>query len=248
MPRRILVVEDEGVIMLGTILHLKSFGYEIVGTFQRGEDAVEHVTDLEPDLLLMDVKLAGGIDGIETVRQIHKKMDVPVIYLSAYSNEKLLEEAKATNPFTYIVKPFNDDELPFIIESAIDIHQKEKLIKKIEAYEKVLYNLNGMVYLWGAEGSVTVSKVVLEKITGFKRNELKRDDKHFLGSLILEADHENVVNVVKDSFNSKKSFKVNYRIKNKNGKVKNLHEISKPITGSDGKIQAIGGVIFDVTE
>ena len=91
MSKRILVVEDEEILRVGTTLHLKSFGYDVVGNFQRGEDAVEHVTDLNPDLILMDIKLSGKLDGIETVKQIQKKIDVPVIYLSAYSNDKLIE-------------------------------------------------------------------------------------------------------------------------------------------------------------
>ncbi len=249
MHRRILVVEDEEILRLGTTLHLKSFGYDVVGNFKSGEDSIKQCTALKPDLILMDIKLAGDIDGIETVRKIQEKLDVPVIYLSVYSDRQTIEQAKTTNPFRYMVKPFKEEELKFTIETAIKLHEQEKLLKKLEAYEESLCNIQGIIYRWYAGkggGELKFFNDMLEKMTGYKPDELKKDV-HFLIPLILTDDREKLVNMLNNSI-GKKTFKLNYRIKNKDGKVRQFQETGKLIYEADRKINYVDGVIFDITE
>jgi len=248
MTKRILIVEDEGILRVGTTLQLISFGYEVVGYFQCGEDAIEKVNDIKPDLILMDIKLAGKINGIETVRQIQKKIDVPIVYLSAYSNNELIEEAETTKPFRYLLKPLDEIELKFTIDMAIDFYEKEKLIKKLRNINNVLYNLNGMVYRYNikGDGNVNFPSDIFEKITGFKKSDLKNNSKHFLESQILKEDRETVINSLNNSLNSHKPFKINYRIKTKNNQVKTIQEIGKPIIKYKEVIY-LDGVILDLS-
>ena len=125
---KILVVEDDTIIALTIQTRLKQFGYEVVGRASTGEDALKKVKELQPDLVLMDIHIKGPMDGIQTAERVYGFYNIPVIYLTAYSDEKTLERAQKTSPFGYIVKPFNDDTLRTTIKMAIlkDRSNKEK--------------------------------------------------------------------------------------------------------------------------
>lgn len=244
--RRIMVVEDEEILRLGTTLHLKSFGYDVVGNFRSGEEAVKNVIDLKPDVILMDINLAGKMDGIETVKEIRKKLDIPVVYLSVYSDSETIKRAESTNLFRYMIKPLDEDELKFTIEAAIDSHRKEKLLKELETYENVLQNIQGIVYRMyvGENREIKFFNDMIEKMTGFRNDELECEDIHFLLPIMLSEDHEKVVNALNDSIDQKKPFKVKYGIKDKNGEVIYLQDMGKPIFGDD---LYIDGIIFDIS-
>ena len=245
--RRIMVVEDEEILRLGTTLHLKSFGYDVVGNFRSGEEAVKNVFDLKPDVILMDINLAGKMDGIETVKEIRKKLDVPVIYLSVYADPETIKRAESTNLFRYMLKPLDEDELKFTIEAAIDSYKKEKLLKELETYENVLQNIPGVIYRMyiGGNREIKFFNDIIQKITGFESNELEYGDIPFLLPVMLEDDHEKVINALIASIDEKKSFKVEYGIKNKNGEVTHLLDMGKPVFADDNPY--IDGIIFDVS-
>jgi len=246
MSKRILIVEDEGILRVGTTLQLISLGFEVVGYFQTGEEAIEQVTKLNPDLILMDIQLAGKINGIETVKEIQKKVDVPIVYLSAYSNHELIEEAETTNPFRYLIKPLDEMELKFTIETAIDSYKKNK---EVEIKNEVLNNLNGLLYRFSMENrEFTCMNGCFEAITGYTEDEIKSVAGHFLARIIMEEDHETVRNTLNNSLNLKKPYTVNYKIQNKNNKIRYIQEIGKPILGDNGEIKHIDGIIFDLNK
>ncbi len=122
----ILVVEDEALTAKDLQLILKRMGYDVPYISSSGEDAIKKAREISPDLLLMDIMLAGDMDGIEAVRQIHLINKVPVIYLSAYTNKMLSERAKDTNPYGYLSKPFAEHDLRITIEMALYKHSVEK--------------------------------------------------------------------------------------------------------------------------
>lgn len=115
-PLRILIVEDEMVIGANISLQLSKFGYEVTGIVPRGEEALMHVRDNQPDIVLMDIHLKGNIDGIQTAEMIQKTQNTPVIYLTANSDDVHFNRAKATHPFAFISKPFNSLDLKRAIE------------------------------------------------------------------------------------------------------------------------------------
>src|ERR1043165_3870675 len=96
LPPRILVVEDERIVAMDLAASLQELGYDVVGMATRGEDAVQRAAELEPELILMDVRLAGSLDGIQAAEIIHRTRDVPVIYLTAHSDNETLRRAAAT--------------------------------------------------------------------------------------------------------------------------------------------------------
>jgi len=125
---RILVVEDEMVISLEITATLRRLGYEVVGQAITGADAVRLTDEVDPDLILMDIRLKGDMDGIEAASRIHERNDQPVIFLTAHSDDVTLERAIAVSPSGYLIKPFKDRELYSSIELALHKHDiRERL-------------------------------------------------------------------------------------------------------------------------
>ena len=127
---KILIVEDENIIALNIKKKLKSFGYAIPAIASTGEEAVKMAEIILPDLILMDIMLKGDMDGVEAAEEIRKRFDIPVIYLTAYSDDKVLERAKITEPYAYIVKPFKANDLRSNIEMTLYRHSVEKEVKR----------------------------------------------------------------------------------------------------------------------
>lgn len=122
---RILVVEDESILAILIKRKLQKWGYEVVDWVDTGEDAVRVATETEPDLILMDIVLKGNMDGIEAAQQIHDSLDIPVIYLTAYSDGEVLKRARVTEPYGYIIKPFRESQVNANIEMALYKHKLE---------------------------------------------------------------------------------------------------------------------------
>lgn len=104
---RVLIVEDDMIIGANLSLMLSSLGYEVSGLVPRGEEALVHVRDNPPQLLLLDINLKGSLDGIETAKAVQKLLDIPIVYLTANSDDATFERAKQTQPKAFITKPFN---------------------------------------------------------------------------------------------------------------------------------------------
>jgi len=115
-PAKILIVEDEMIIGANISLQLSKLGYEVTGIVSRGEEALEHVKQNRPDIVLMDIQLKGEMDGIDTVKKIHQNTDLPVIYLTANADDENFDRAKSTNPYAFISKPFKKLDLQHAIE------------------------------------------------------------------------------------------------------------------------------------
>ncbi len=127
---RIFIVEDEALIAMELKDRLEQYGHEVCGTAATGDDALRQVVERQPDLVLMDIRIAGHLDGIETARRILEQYDVPVVYLSAYSDDELIERAAATGPFGYLLKPFNEREVRVTIDLAVyRSHMERRLVE-----------------------------------------------------------------------------------------------------------------------
>src|SRR6056297_1803136 len=129
---KVQIVEDEGVVALDIRRHLESFGYKVVGSHASGEEAISQFKTEAPDLILMDIRLQGQMDGIEAAQIIREQFRVPVIILTAYADEKTIERAKFIEPFGYIIKPFEERELRTNIEMALFRHRLETKLQRSE--------------------------------------------------------------------------------------------------------------------
>jgi len=126
ISKKLIIVEDEAIVAKDIQLCLERIGYDVMGTFVRGEKALEFLESNRPDLVLMDIMLAGKITGIEASAEIKKLYDIPVVFLTAYADENTIEKAKVTEPYGYIIKPFKEIDLRTSIEMALYKFKKEK--------------------------------------------------------------------------------------------------------------------------
>jgi len=117
---KILIVEDEMVIAANISLQLSELGYEVTDILPRGEEALSHIKIDTPDIVLLDIRLKGKMDGIETAHEIQKQYNIPIIYLTANADEEHFNRAKETHPYAFISKPFKKLDLQRAIELTVD--------------------------------------------------------------------------------------------------------------------------------
>jgi two-component system, cell cycle sensor histidine kinase and response regulator CckA len=144
-PTRIFVVEDEFVVALEIQERLSAMGYHIAGTAAHGEQALKLLSLDHPDLVLMDIRLQGDMDGITTAEEIRRRFHLPVIFLTAFSEDATLDRAKQADPYGYILKPFEDRELKSTIEMALHRHRAEVEILRLNRLYDVLSQVNQSV-------------------------------------------------------------------------------------------------------
>lgn len=132
--KRILLVEDESIVALDIQNRLNSLGYEIVGHAVSGAEAIELARNLLPQLILMDIKLRGEMDGIDAAMIIHDTLSIPIVFLTAYSDQATLERAKITEPFGYLLKPFQKQDLLIAIEIGLYKHEMTRRLRESERW------------------------------------------------------------------------------------------------------------------
>ena len=116
---RVLVVDDEAIITMQLEEKISSMGHKVVGMASSGEDAIAKARVVKPDIVLMDIVMPGKINGIAAAKVIHKELGIPVIFITSYADDKIIEEVKQVNPYGYIVKPFNELELKAAVQLAL---------------------------------------------------------------------------------------------------------------------------------
>jgi PAS domain S-box-containing protein len=173
-PTRILIVEDEVIVALDIQDRLTDLGYEVTGVADRGTEALELVASAPPDLVLMDIRLKGEMDGITVAEQIRQHWCIPVIYLTAFSEDNTLQRAKVSEPFGYLIKPFEDREIQAAIEMALYKHEAERRLRESEQrYATTLMSIGDGVISTDSLGGVTIMNPVAEQLTGWPLDEAR---------------------------------------------------------------------------
>src|SRR5947199_2206685 len=119
-------------------LSLKTFWYRVAASVASGEEAMRLAAKLGPDLVLMDIMLAGKLDGVQAGKYIQTKLGIPVVFVTAHGDEPTLERAKLNAPFGYVIKPFNDRELRTAVEIAIFRHRTEEEVRRLQQWLKAI--------------------------------------------------------------------------------------------------------------
>lgn len=216
----ILIVEDEHIVAKNIEKRLISAGYSVTSTVATGEEALESVKEIKPDLVLMDIKLKGKLDGIETAGILRQKYQLPIIFLTSYTDEDTFQKAKITEPFGYLIKPFEIKELNRVIEIAI---YKNKIYKELHDTKMRLdiaieAGRTGVWEFWPTKNKY-YSDSNLKALYGFEKHELS-DELDDWSALVYKEDRE----IMSETFNNflrgtSREFTLEHRIYRKDGSV-----------------------------
>jgi PAS domain S-box-containing protein len=169
---RVLIAEDESLIAEELQDRLNRMGLTVAAVVASGEDAIARARELLPDLVLMDIRLKGHLDGIEAAACLREQFNIPVIYLTAHSDDATINRAKRTGPVGYLLKPFAERELSVTIELALHRHAAEvRLRESEERYATTLTSIGDAVIATDADGRVTFMNPVAEALTRYRRED-----------------------------------------------------------------------------
>ncbi len=171
---RILIVEDEKIICLDLQRRLEKFGYNVAGVASTAQEAIDKAANLQPDIILMDIMLGEESDGIDAATEIKNLLGIPVIFLTAYADDKTLERAKAAEPFGYVLKPFKERELYTTIDIAL---YKSGVDKKLARQERwfsgILHGVADGIIATDTENRIEFMNPVAENLTGWTEENAK---------------------------------------------------------------------------
>ena len=168
---KILVVEDERVVAADVEECLRKLGYVVVGAAASGVSAIRRAIETQPDLVLMDIKLKGAMDGVDAAGELHDRLGIPIVFLTAYADAEILERAKKSSPSGYVLKPFDERALRSAVEIALHRHpQERKLVESERRLVTALRTFTEAVILTQCDGKVSFLNSTAEKLTGWKQS------------------------------------------------------------------------------
>src|SRR5688572_7457583 len=246
---RMLVVEDERIVSMDLQRRLKAMGYEIAGSAVSGEEAIEKAEALRPDMVLMDIMLDGELDGTQAAEIIRSRFSIPVVYLTAYADSATLERAKITEPFGYILKPFEERELHGHIEIALYKARMEKKLKDSEErYVLATMGANDGLWDWDLKTQTIYFSPRWKSMLGYDDSEIGHHPREWISRLHPE-DRPRVKQQVAAHITGKaQHFESEYRILCKDGTYKWALTRGLALVDANGKAQRIAGSQTDITE
>ncbi|WP_376963434.1 response regulator [Azospirillum sp. A26] len=165
---RILIVEDDRIVARDIQHQLSRMGHVVVGMSASGEDAVRMACSQQPDLVLMDIRLEGEMDGIEAARRIRDAHRIPIVFLTAYANDEVVHRASLTEPFGYLLKPFEEPQMRTVIQMALYKHASDTRLRLSERrYAATLASIRDGVILCNRDGRVDFMNRAAETMTGW---------------------------------------------------------------------------------
>ena len=244
----ILIVEDEGTIALNIRNNLESNGYQVAGQTNRGEDAIKKAEELHPNLVLMDISLKGEMDGIETAKQIRARFDIPVIFLTTYTDPSIIELARNAEPYGYIVKPFEEHELAIAIEMAVYKHSMEKKLRESEErYDLAARGANDGLWDWNLKNNEIYYSPRWKSMLGLKDQEVGSSPDEWLKRV-----HPNDRKLVQENLaehvkGNTPHFECEYRIQHANGSYVWVLSRGLAVRDTDDHAYRIAGSQTDLT-
>lgn len=238
---KILIVEDEAVTAMHIKKTLEGMGFEVVSTASRGKEAIRKTEELKPDLVLMDIVLKGKMDGIEAADYIQTIFNIPIVYLTAYSDDRTYERAKLTKPYGFLTKPMNQDVVKVTIETAIYKHELDKkLAESEERYKLILETASSGVFFTDSNNRIKYLNQNMAEILGYPVHEM-------LNANITQFMDVNSQNTFKFVEDWKKGKKINeFKLIRKDGSSFWTLISASPVLNDNGEYLGVIGVITDI--
>lgn len=245
MSNTVLIVEDEGIVAMEVREYVERLGYAVAGVADSGESALEIAHEQKPDLVIMDIRLKGKMDGIEAAAKMQQVRTVPVIYLTAYSGDDMLERAKVTEPYGYLLKPVEESALRSAIRIAMYKHRRDsEASSALASLSSVLRSLPSGVVVADTSESVVYMNRTAERLLSIKLQSAKGQrisDVVALDGAGLEKDGETSL---KDVVAQGASYSLeNRRLAGQNSEVSLDLELS-PLRRTDGSVSGIICTLF----
>lgn len=247
---KILVVEDEGIVAMDLQTTLEDLEYIVTAVVDSGEIAIEKAKETQPDLVLMDIRLAGKIDGIQAAAIICSELEIPVIYLTAYADKETLKRAKLTLPFGYLIKPFEERELHTAIEMALYKHQIEtQLREKSQWFTAILQSIGDGVIANDNKACVTFMNPIAENLTGWQQEEALGKNLLEVFQILDEIDRTPIQIPLAETLEAGNTFNLppESLLVAKNGKLVPIGNSAAPIKDNKGKIKGAVFVFRDIS-
>lgn len=249
--RKILVVEDEKIIASNIRKSLQKLGYSVSEITQSGEEAIKKVAETHPNLVLIDICLAGEINGVHIADIIQNHFHVPVVYITECSECKTLYKNQLSEPFNYIVKPFIESDLQFAVEMALYKHQSKKIL--YEEKQRLVAIINSMgcaVIVTYANGCIQMMNSAAELITGWKQSEAVGKDLIEVVKLVDKDVEETIANLATNVIEAGEILDLpeNSTLITKDGKEIAIGDNLAPIRDRNGNITGAVLVFQDITK
>jgi len=247
--KRILVVEDETHVAAFIKTSLNNIGYEVISVESQGEEAVRRTGETLPDLVLMDIVLNGHTSGIEAAQTIRSRFDIPVVYLTGYADENILDKVKASRPFGYLLKPFNISELRAVIEVAVYKHMQVKKTKlRTRFLDLTLKSIGNALITTDKNARVTFMNPAAENLIGWKQKEVLGKDL----SEILRVKDDNLLKLLKRQIaaslaSGAEDVSDAYSVRGLKGTEETVSHVISPIKEENGNITGAVLVFRQVT-
>jgi diguanylate cyclase (GGDEF)-like protein/PAS domain S-box-containing protein len=247
----ILIVEDEKIIARGIEKQLTAMGYAVAGSASTGEEAIKKAVELRPDIVLMDIHLGTGMDGVEAASRIHKQVDVPVVYLTANSDNFTLHRARSSDPFGYVLKPYEDKELKTAIEIGLYRHKTEGRLRENEQWlTATLGSIGDGVIATDGKGRVRLMNALAEQLTGWRQAEALGRDVQDIYRIVAEESRLPVLNPVLHALKkgAPTTLKSGTLLIDSAGVERPIEDSAASILDAGGKASGVVLVFRDITE
>ena len=248
---KILIVEDENIVALDVKNRIEKLGYLVVGLATTGREAINLAAESQPDLILMDIRLKGNMDGITAAEQIRTRLDIPVIYLTAYSDEVTLQRAKITGPYGYLLKPFKDRDLHITIAMAFYRHQMERELRQNRLWlATTLRSIGDGVIAADRHGCIKFMNPVAEALTGWDQAEALGQPSEWVFNIINSKSRQPVASPINRALRQNRVVELedNTLLVTKSGTEIPIDDSAAPIRDDKGNIDGAVLVFRDITE
>ncbi|MCP4682122.1 MAG: response regulator [Desulfobacterales bacterium] len=246
----ILLVEDERIVAEDIRRTLEDLGYIVCAMASSGEDAIQKVEEHKPDLILMDIVIKGNIDGIEAADEIRSRFSIPIIYLTSYADDLVLERAKLTEPFGYIIKPFEDKELHTAIKMALYKSLMENRLRESREWlYTTLRSIGDAVIATDNTGRIKLINPIAQELTGYSNADAVGMNVTEIFDIVNEHTSEKIENPIEKVL--RKGVIVgmaNHTVLiSKDGTRHIIDDSGAPITDNNGDIIGVVLIFRDVT-